>query len=155
MIRLSWCSFDHTDHLLFLMLLWPFRSIITGSSLIGPILIPIRSESIASIGEGRTSTSFVISSFLSDPLSSTVTRRDLFLLLVYHLFFNTNIDIDTDNTNDTNTVPSSCDPDEALQVFCISTDSIIPTASSPTTSPVATAANSPTVYVQNLYFDFC
>ena len=110
-----------------------------------PVLIRIRSESIASIGEGRTGTSFVISSFF-------VTKRDLFLLLVYHLFFNTNTDIDTDNNNDTNTVPSSCDPDEALQVCCFSTDSIITTAASPTTSPVATAANSPTVYVQKPIF---
>ena len=46
-------------------------------------------------------------------------------------------------------------PTKPYEFFCISTDSIITTATSPTTSPVATAANSPTVYVQNLYFDFC
>jgi len=60
--------------------------------------------------------------------------------------------IDTDNNNDSDTVPSSCDPDEALQVCCFSTDSIVTTAASPTTSPIATAANSPTVYVQTPIF---
>jgi len=61
-------------------------------------------------------------------------------------------DINIDTDNDSNPVPSDCDPDEALQFFCFSTDSIITTAASPTTSPVATAANSPTVYVQKHIF---
>ena len=52
-------------------------------------------------------------------LPSTVKRRDLFLFLVHHLFFNTNTDLDTDHANDSDTVPSSCDPDEVLQSFSL------------------------------------
>eukprot|EP00751_Fragilariopsis_kerguelensis_P013762 CAMPEP_0170775798 /NCGR_PEP_ID=MMETSP0733-20121128/10792_1 /TAXON_ID=186038 /ORGANISM="Fragilariopsis kerguelensis, Strain L26-C5" /LENGTH=99 /DNA_ID=CAMNT_0011118663 /DNA_START=234 /DNA_END=533 /DNA_ORIENTATION=+ len=59
----------------------------------------------------------------------------------------TSTDLDTDNNNDSDTVPSSCDPNEALQFFCFTTDSIITTAASPTTSLIATGANGPTVYV--------
>mmetsp|Transcript_22031 Transcript_22031/g.23600 ORF Transcript_22031/g.23600 Transcript_22031/m.23600 type:complete len:102 (+) Transcript_22031:417-722(+) len=101
--------------------------------MIGPILFLI---SIIFIGSAVPSTAAI-----NNPSDSNPSILTLLL-----------INFDTDNNNDSDTVPSSCDPDEALQVCCFSTDSIITTAASPTTSPVATAANSPTVYVQKHIF---
>ena len=66
--------------------------------------------------EGSTSTSVVISSFYSNPLPSTVQRRDLFHVLVHHLFFPTTTDLDTDNATDRDTVPQVVIPTKLYNV---------------------------------------